>query len=104
VFESPFIPSLAANGTRRDHVRQGVRKMARLNKTTMFNAPKPRAETLMDKTTRVVNEIRDSETELREAKIARLRKARLEREAGAPVEAAAATPVESQKKPRAKAV
>lgn len=43
--------------------------MAKLNKTTVFNAAKPRAERPMYKTTRVVKEIRDSETEQRRAKI-----------------------------------
>lgn len=42
--------------------------MAKLTKDTLFKAPQPRAETVMDKTTRVVREMLDTETEQREAK------------------------------------
>jgi hypothetical protein len=66
--------------------------MARLNKTTMFKTLKPRSETPMDKTTRVVREIRDAETEQRRAKMSRLRKTRLEREAATSVDAIATPP------------
>lgn len=55
--------------------------MAKLNKDTLFKAPQTRAETVMDKTARVVREMLDTETEQREAKTQRLRKTRLEREA-----------------------
>jgi hypothetical protein len=55
--------------------------MAKLTKDTLFKAPQTRAETVMDKTTRVVREMLDTETEQREAKTQRLRKTRLEREA-----------------------
>lgn len=58
--------------------------MAKLTKTTLFKDAKPRAETVMDKTTRAAREILDEENDLREVKTARLRKARLEREAGTP--------------------
>ncbi|MCR9110629.1 hypothetical protein [Marivita sp. XM-24bin2] len=54
--------------------------MAKLNKDTLFKAPQTRAETVMDKTTRIVREMLDTETEQREAKTQRLRKTRLERE------------------------
>lgn len=55
--------------------------MAKLTKDTLFKATQTRAETVMDKTTRVVREMLDTETEQREAKTQRLRKTRLEREA-----------------------
>lgn len=55
--------------------------MAKLTKDTLFKAPQPRAETVMDKTTRVVREMLDTETEQREAKTQRLRKTRLEHDA-----------------------
>jgi hypothetical protein len=71
--------------------------MAKLNKDTLFKAPQTRAETVMDKTTRVVREMLDTETEQREAKTQRLRKTRLEREASAPDEAPA-----PKAKPRAR--
>lgn len=78
--------------------------MTKLTKTTLFNTTKPRAETMMDKTTRVVREILDDETEKRQVRTSRLRKARLEREAIAPVDASTSTPSAARKKPRAKAV
>ncbi|MCR9145946.1 MAG: hypothetical protein NXH74_01970 [Rhodobacteraceae bacterium] len=58
--------------------------MARLTKDTLFKAQPPRAETAMDKTTRVVREIMDGEAEKRQVKMQRLRAARLEREANTP--------------------
>jgi len=58
--------------------------MAKPTKITLFKDPKPKAETLMDKTTRAAREILDDENERREVKTARLRKARLEREASTP--------------------
>ena len=61
--------------------------MAKPTKITLFEDPKPKAETLMDKTTRAAREILDDESERREVKTARLRKARLEREAGTPAPA-----------------
>jgi len=64
--------------------------MAKLTKSTAFKAQVPKAETPMDKTTRIVMKMIDDEAEKRTAKIARLRKARLEREASTP--AITATP------------
>ena len=58
--------------------------MAKLTKTTAFKAIAPRAETPMDKTTRIVKKMVDDEAEKQQAKNARLRKARLEREACTP--------------------
>lgn len=58
--------------------------MAKLTKDTLFKASQPRSETVMDKTTRVVREMLDTEAEQREAKTQRLRKTRLEREAQTP--------------------
>ncbi len=58
--------------------------MAKLTKDTLFKAPQPRSETVMDKTTRVVREMLDTEAEQREAKTQRLRKTRMEREARTP--------------------
>ena len=72
--------------------------MAKLTKTTLFKDSKPRAETLMDKVTRVAREIIDDETEERQRKTDRLRKARLEREAGTPEEAPPAK-TKTRKKP-----
>ncbi len=72
--------------------------MAKPTKITLFKDPKPKAETLMDKTTRAVRQILDEETERREVKTARLRKARLEREASAPDPA----PKKARRSPRAK--
>lgn len=84
------------------HVDQGDCVVTRHTKTTLFKPPAPRAETLMDKTTRVVREIQKEETAKSDTKTARLRKARLEREASVAVEAEAATQDTKQKKPRAK--
>ena len=61
--------------------------MAKFVTTTLFKASTPRAETLMDKTTRAATEILNEEKKQRKTKTERLRKARLEREAGTPVEA-----------------
>lgn len=77
--------------------------MTKLTKTTLFKASRPSKETLMDKTTRVVREILDEETEQRQVKTSRLRKARLEREAVPPVDAITSTVSGARKKPRAKA-
>lgn len=55
--------------------------MVRLPKPIENKAPEPRAETPMEKTTRAVTKIIDTETEQRQTKTARLRKARLEQEA-----------------------
>lgn len=78
--------------------------MTKLTKTTLFKASKPSKETLMDKTTRVVREILDDETEQRQVRTTRLRKARLEREAVTPVDAITSMPSGARKKPPAKAV
>lgn len=60
--------------------------MARLTKETLFKAQPPRAETAMDKTTRIVRGIIDDEAEQRRLKMQRLRAARLEREAHTPAQ------------------
>ncbi|MEO3414951.1 hypothetical protein AAFO92_09870 [Roseovarius sp. CAU 1744] len=78
--------------------------MVKLTKTTLFKASKPAAETVMDKTTRVVRKMLIEETEQREIRTARLRKARLEREAVTPKETATKVPKGTRKKPPAKAV
>ncbi len=62
--------------------------MAKLTKSTVFKAQAPKAETPMDKTTRIVMKMIDDEAEKRNAKITRLRKARLEREAFEPAKTA----------------
>lgn len=74
--------------------------MAKPRKATVLKAHFSGQETAMDKTTRIVKEMIDEETEKRQEKITRLRKTRLEREAKTPPEANAA----DQKKRRAKAV
>ncbi len=48
----------------------------------------PKAETAMEKTTRIVRKIADEEAEQKQIKTARLRKARLERDANTPTKAA----------------
>lgn len=58
--------------------------MAKLTKTSVFKAQVPKAETQMDKTTRVVRKMVDEEAEQRLVKINRLRNARLEREQNTP--------------------
>lgn len=50
----------------------------------MFKAQAPKAETPMDKTTRIVRKMVEEEAEQRQAKNDRLRNARLEREAKTP--------------------
>ncbi|WP_323786441.1 hypothetical protein [Thalassovita sp.] len=72
--------------------------MAKLTKANLFKAEKPRAETLIDKTTRAAWEILDDESEKRETKTARLRKARLEREASTVSKAPKATAKGTAKK------
>ena len=75
--------------------------MTSYTKTTLFKPPAPRAETPMDKTTRIVRDIQKEETAKADDKTARLRKARLEREANAAVEAKAAVNDTKRKKSRA---
>lgn len=75
--------------------------MTNYTKTTLFKPPARRAETLMDKTTRIVREIQKEETAKSDTKTARLRKARLEREARAAAEAEAATKNTKRKNSRA---
>lgn len=60
--------------------------MAKLTRNTVFKAHTAKPETGMEKTTRIVREMADEETEKRQVKIARLRNARLEREASTPPE------------------
>ena len=55
--------------------------MAKLTKTNVFTAQTPKAETPMDKTTRIVREMAEAEAEQQQAKTDRLRRARLERDA-----------------------
>lgn len=68
--------------------------MTKRARDAVFKTTIPRAETMMDKTTRIVREIIGEETEQRQTSMARLRKARLEMEA-----AAAADAPESPKSP-----
>ena len=58
--------------------------MPKLTKTSLFKPPAPKAETQMDKTTRIVRKMVEEEAEQRQAKMDRLRNARLEREANTP--------------------
>ena len=55
--------------------------MAKLTKKRLSNADKLRAETVIDRSTRIARQILKDEAEQRELKTARLRKARLEKEA-----------------------
>ncbi|WP_417248617.1 hypothetical protein [Celeribacter sp.] len=54
--------------------------MEKLTKSNLFKPQKPKAETAMDKTTRIVRKLIEEEAEQRETKINRLRIARLGRE------------------------
>lgn len=56
--------------------------MAKLTKNKISNADNLRAETAIDRSTRISRQILEDEAELLELKTARLRKARLEKEAG----------------------
>ncbi len=58
--------------------------MTKLTKRNLFKVYETKPETAMDKTTRVVRQMVDEETEKRAAKNSRLRNARLEREANTP--------------------
>ncbi|SNT36578.1 hypothetical protein [Antarctobacter heliothermus] len=58
--------------------------MTKLTKNTLFKVSDSKPETPMDKTTRVVRQMVDEETEQRVARNSRLRNARLEREANKP--------------------
>lgn len=78
--------------------------MAKLTADKLFKIAPPRAETLMDKTTRAVRAILDEQTEKREVKTERLRKARLAREASTKAEAPKGKPAGGRKKPGPKAV
>jgi hypothetical protein len=60
--------------------------MTKLTKNTLFKVYDSKPETPMEKTTRVVRQMVDEETEQRQAKNSRLRNARLEREANTPSE------------------
>lgn len=68
----------------------------------MFKPTPPRAETLMDKTTRVVRGIIDDDAQQRLIRTSRPRKARPEREAPTPDDTDAPTPSRARAKPRAK--
>lgn len=71
--------------------------MTKLTKNTLFKAYDPKPETPMDKTTRVVRQMVDDETEKRDAKNSRLRNARLEREANTPPETKASAASKSRR-------
>ncbi|WP_085824938.1 hypothetical protein [Ruegeria meonggei] len=70
--------------------------MAKPKKATVFNVHVPKAETPMEKTTRVVREMVNEEAEQRQIKNARLRKTRLERDAKAPSEASPPKPAKKR--------
>jgi hypothetical protein len=57
--------------------------MTKLSKITDFTLTKPKKETPLDKTTRIVRRITEDEAEIRHLKTSRLRKARFESEADA---------------------
>jgi hypothetical protein len=76
--------------------------MAKLTKHSLFKEDKPRAETLIDRTTRAAREIVEDEAEQRDLKTARLRKARLEREANTSAKAPEAKSKGVRKAPNAK--
>ncbi|MBD3663716.1 hypothetical protein H9Q16_07265 [Sulfitobacter sp. TSTF-M16] len=66
------------------HHQQGEYQLAKLTKTSVFKTQYPKAETPLDKTTRIVRKMAEEEAEQRQAKNDRLRNARLEREANTP--------------------
>ncbi len=57
--------------------------MAKLTKSSQFKAQVPKAETPMDKTTRIVRKMVEEEAEQRQANYDPVRKARLGRDAAA---------------------
>lgn len=63
------------------HNQEGNDHLAKLTKTSVFKAQGSKAETPLDKTTRIVRKMVAEEAEQRQAKNDRLRNARLEREA-----------------------
>ena len=65
--------------------------MTKLTESNLFKVYDSKPETPMDKTTRVVRQMVEEETEKRLAKISRLRSTRLEREANTPSEKTAET-------------
>ena len=71
--------------------------MTKLTKDNLFKVYDSKPETLIDKTSRVVRQIVDEETEHRQAKNSRLRNARLEREANTPPETETATARKSRR-------
>ncbi|MEI4263528.1 hypothetical protein [Roseovarius sp. D0-M9] len=56
--------------------------ITKLTKSSHFTTAQPRTETPLEKTNRIVMEIKEQEADERKEKIARLRKARHESEAG----------------------
>ena len=71
--------------------------MTKLTKSNLFKVYDSKPETPMDKTTRVVRQMVDEETEQRDAKNSRLRNARLEREANTPPVAKASAASKSRR-------
>ncbi|MGC9418305.1 MAG: hypothetical protein ACP5EN_04960 [Rhodovulum sp.] len=71
--------------------------MTKFTKNTLFKVYGSKPETPMDKTTRVVRQMVDEETEKRDAKSSRLRNARLEREANTPPETKASAASKSRR-------
>ncbi len=66
--------------------QEGNDHLAKLTKTSVFKVQGSKAETSLDKTTRIVRKMVAEEAEQRQAKNDRLRNARLEREANTPTE------------------
>lgn len=71
--------------------------MEKLTRTSVFKVQPPKAETSMDKTTRIVRKMVEEETEQRQSKNDRLRSARLEREANTPAKTARGRKTSSSK-------
>lgn len=71
--------------------------MTKLTKNNLFKMYDAKPETAMDKTTRVVRQMVEEETEQRQAKNSRLRIARLEREANTPPETKASAASKSRR-------
>ena len=77
--------------------------MTKLAKNTVFTIARPRKETPLDKTERIVRRIKSEEAEIREVKTTRLRNDRLKSEADTPVKASRAPSSNARTNPLAKA-
>ncbi|HEV8035100.1 hypothetical protein [Yoonia sp.] len=73
-------PTLSKNSNNQKLTKESS-VIAKLTKLSQFTTAQPRAETTLEKTTRMAKDITEQEVNKRQEKIARLRKARHENEA-----------------------